>query len=130
MPIAAQLAHNWSRKANALVLLKRPEQALAAAEQAIENSGEPDAYFNAALACQALQRWVDAAVYLDDARTKGYAGSDLTPSIATMWLRAALQQELAGNKESALRSYKRSWRELPDLQRNPKAREGIDRLAQ
>jgi tetratricopeptide (TPR) repeat protein len=128
MRIPTQLKQNYSRKANALVILGRPEEGLRVAEIAIKEWGEPMAYFNAALACQALERWLDAAVFLQDAQEKGYEKGDLSPAIAGNWLRAGAKHEQAGNRESALRCYRRSWKALPDSTSNAAARAALKRL--
>ena len=124
MRVPVQLKQNWSRKANALVILGRPEEGLRAAETAIKEWGEPMAYFNAALACQELGRWVDAAVFLQDAQKEGYDKGDLAAGIAGNWLRAGAKHEEAGNRDAALRCYRRSFKASP----TPAARSALKRL--
>ncbi|MHC4338988.1 MAG: hypothetical protein ACYSX0_02065 [Planctomycetota bacterium] len=128
LPPGPLAGRNMSRKANALVLLGRPAEALVAARRAIRDWGQPQAYFNAALACQELKRWEAAAKYLTAAHNKGYEISDLRPSIASMWLESAASKERAGNRSGALRDYRRSWETVPDPVRNAEAFEAIRRL--
>ncbi|MHC4933957.1 MAG: hypothetical protein ACYTGV_17405 [Planctomycetota bacterium] len=128
LPPGMLAGRNLSRKANALVLLGRPAEALLAAKRAIRDWGRPLAYFNAALACQELKRWEAAALYLQAAQEKGYEISDLRPSIAALWLQAAAEKERAGNRSGALRDYRRSWKTVPDPVRNAAAFEAIRRL--
>jgi tetratricopeptide (TPR) repeat protein len=128
LPPGTLAGRNMSRKANALVLLGRPVEALVAAKRAIKDWGRPLAYFNAALACQELKRWEAAALYLQAAHEGGYDISDLRPSIASMWLRSAAEKEGSGNRSGALRDYRRSWETVPDPVRNPDAFAAIRRL--
>ena len=124
LPISKHFRQNYSRRANALVLLGRPEEALTAAKQAIDEWGEPMAYYNAALASQDLRQWIDAATYLQQAREEGYDKGDLATAIAGMWLRAGLERETAGDKDGALRCFRRSYQAHP----TPEARAALQRL--
>ena len=118
-----------SMKANALVVLGRPEDALAAADRSIGMSDEPAAYFNAALALEALGRVQDAAINLETAKRKGYTGGgDLTTPIAQLWYRAGAIAEQRGDVDQALAFYRRSWATLPDTGKNPGAAAALDRL--
>ncbi len=123
-----------SMKANALMLLGRPEEALEAADQALRISADkeqlaPSAWYNAALACQELGQYASAAKNLAKAKEVGYeSGGDLTPAIATLWNRAAAEAEAIGNLPLAVGHYRRSWEALPDRTRNAVAAAGLARL--
>ncbi len=124
-----------SRKANALMILERPKEALEAADRALRLSPDPEdadpsAWFNAALALQGLGEYADAAANLEKAREVDYDGAgDLTPAIAAMWVKAAKAQEDSGDRAKALSFYRRSWDNFPDPSRNRRAQEGIERLS-
>ena len=124
-----------SRKSNALMLLQRPEEALEAADQALKISADPEqlapeAWYNAALAFEALGQPASAAANLEKAREVGYQyAGDLTVTIATLWVRAAAMAEAEGNLPLALSHYRQSWNVLPDHTRNAAAYTGIERLS-
>lgn len=119
---------NLPRKANALVLLGRPSEALAVAQKAIRKHGGSLAYFNAALALQELGVWDEAARHLQAAHDKGYDATDLRPTICNLWLRAAAERERAGDRAGALEHYRRAWRAFPDPERNAPTLAAIRRL--
>jgi tetratricopeptide (TPR) repeat protein len=116
-------------KANALLLLGRPSEALREAEQAIRLGGSSLAYLSAALAAQDLGIWDKAASYLQTAHDMGFgAASFVLPDIGNLWLRAAVDRERAGDRAGALERYRRSWKAFPDPVRNRPALEAIRRL--
>ncbi|MHC4974181.1 MAG: tetratricopeptide repeat protein [Planctomycetota bacterium] len=119
---------NLPRKANALVMLGRPREALVVAKKAIRNRGGSLAYFNAALALQELGIWEEAARHLQTAHDKEYPGGDLRPTICNLWLRAAADRERAGDASGALEHYRRAWRAFPDPEKNAPTLEAIRRL--
>jgi len=119
---------NLPRKANALVILGRPKEALVVAREAVRNKGGRLAYFNAALALQELEVWDEAARHLQTAHDKGYDLTDLRPAICNLWLRAAADREKAGDAAGALRHYRRAWGAYPDPERNAPTLEAIRRL--
>ena len=128
LPPSTLGGRNLSRKANALVILGRPREALAVAREAIRHWDDPLAYFNAALALQELEVWDGAARHLQTALDKGYDLSDLRPSICNLWLRAAADRERAGDAAGALRHYRRAWGAFPDPEQNAPTLEAIRRL--
>ena len=134
-PVNLASSEALSDKSNALMLLQRPEEALDAADQALEISDDPElqapsAWYNAALAFEALGDPANAAVNLEKARKVGYqGGGDLTVAIATLWARAAAKAEAEGLLPLALAHYRRSWNTLPDPERNAVAYSGLERLS-
>jgi tetratricopeptide (TPR) repeat protein len=119
---------NLPRKANALVMLGRPKEALAVANEAIRELGSSLAYYNAALALQELGIWHEAARHLQIARDKGYDATDLQPKICNLWLRAAADREKAHDAAGALEHYRRAWKAYPDPVENAATLEAIRRL--
>ena len=123
-----------SAKSNALMLLGRPEEALDAADKALSVSKDrdqlaPAAWYNAALACQALGRYADAAENLAEAKKVGYEhAGDLTPAIATFWARAGARAEAQRDLPLAIGHYRRSVNALPDRTRNAAAYAALERL--
>jgi tetratricopeptide (TPR) repeat protein len=96
-----------SDKANALVMLRRFEDASRAADRAIKLGGGAEAYYNAALALEGLGRREESALNLT---------------------RAAQLFEERGERDRALRYYRQSWALFPDPTRNAEARKGIESL--
>jgi len=97
-----------SDKANALILLRRFQLALEAADRAIGLGGGASAYYNAYLALKSLGRSKEAALNLT---------------------RAAQLFEKRGERDRARLYYRQSWEMFPDPKRNAAAREGIRVLA-
>lgn len=123
-----------SKKANALILLQRHQEALDAADEALRISSDEDlldpaAWYNAAVACEALGDFASAAVNLAKAKEVGYeTAGDLTVAIAKLWNQAAAQAEAQGDIPLAVGHYGRSWEALPDRAQNPAAAAGLQRL--
>jgi tetratricopeptide (TPR) repeat protein len=93
-----------SDKANALILLRRYEQARRAADRAVKLGGGAEAYYNAALALERLGRTEEAALNLT---------------------RAAQLFEERGERDRARGYYRQSWEMFPDMERNAAARAGM-----
>jgi tetratricopeptide (TPR) repeat protein len=128
LPPSGLAPENLVRKANALVILGRPKEALPVAEQAIEYGAGASAYFNVALAYQDLGNWELAARHFQAAYDEGFDFSDLRPRIAGMWFRAALTREQGGDLAGAARHYRRAWRAFPDPEHNAPALEALRRV--
>ncbi|MHC4492490.1 MAG: hypothetical protein ACYTDU_12780, partial [Planctomycetota bacterium] len=89
LPPSELATENLEHKANALLLLGRPKEALPVAEQAIQYGGGVLAHLTAALALQELGVWDKAARQLQTAHDMGFGSdSDLEPDICNLWLRA------------------------------------------
>ncbi|MHC4161936.1 MAG: hypothetical protein ACYSUM_07390, partial [Planctomycetota bacterium] len=129
LPPSELATENLEHKANALLLLGRPKEALPVAEQAIQYGGGVLAHLTAALALQELGVWDKAARQLQTAHDMGFGSdSDLEPDICNLWLRAAADRERAGDAAGALEHYRRAWRAFSDPEQNAPTLEAIRRL--
>jgi tetratricopeptide (TPR) repeat protein len=116
-------------KANALLILGRPAEALPEAERSIRLGGGTMAYLTASVAARRLGIWDKAASYLQTAHDAGFGdASVIRPDIGHLWLRAASERERIGDRRGALDFYRRSWSAFPDPDRNAAASHAIRRL--
>jgi hypothetical protein len=116
------------KKANALLLVHRDEEAVAAARAAVRYGGGALAHYNAGLALARLQRVEEAADAFLAAIGDGWDGVDLRPSAAQCLNHAGLAREQEGRRAEARALFKRSRDAFPDPARNAPAYEALRRL--
>jgi len=116
------------KKANALLLVHRNSEAVAAARASVRHGGGAVAHYNEALALARLQRVEEAAAAFLAAIREGWDGVDLRPSVAQCLNHAGLAREREGQRAEARALYQMSREAFPDPERNAPAYEALRRL--